>query len=57
MAPPPDFDVPEGVVLRLIKAIYSTKQGGHMWYNNIYARLEMMGYTCTKSDHAVFICF
>jgi len=56
MEPPPGFDVPEGMVLKLIKAIYGTKQGGHVWYNNVKATLEGMGYMCTESDHAVFIC-
>jgi hypothetical protein len=28
MEPPPGFDVPDSMVLRLVKAVYSTKQGG-----------------------------
>jgi hypothetical protein len=28
MQPPPGFDIPGGMVLKLIKAVYSTKQGG-----------------------------
>lgn len=28
MEAPPGFDVPDGMVLRLIKAVYGTKQGG-----------------------------
>jgi len=57
MKPPPGFDVPNGMVLRLIKAIYGTKQGGHVWYNNIRTTLETMGYTHTESDHAIFVHF
>src|SRR6266850_190177 len=56
MEPPPGFDVPKGMVLKLIKAIYGTKQGGHVWYNNVKATLKGMGYMHTESDHAVFVC-
>jgi reverse transcriptase-like protein len=51
---PPGFDVPEGMVLCLVKAVYGTKQGGHVWYKNIRSKLEAMGYKCTEADHAVF---
>ena len=30
MSPPPGFNIPDGMVLRLIKAVYGTKQGGHV---------------------------
>jgi reverse transcriptase-like protein/Pol polyprotein/gag-pre-integrase-like protein/integrase-like protein len=54
---PPGFDVPEGMVLHLVKAVYGMKQGGHIWYENIRSKLEVMGYKRTKADHAVFaIC-
>jgi reverse transcriptase-like protein len=52
----PGFDVPEGMVLCLIKAMYGTKQEGHIWYENIRSKLEAMGYKCTEADHAVFTC-
>lgn len=42
------------MVLCLIKAVYSTKQGGHVWYEEISRTLRDMGYTCTDADHAVF---
>jgi hypothetical protein len=57
MEPPPSFDVPEGMVLRLIKAVYGTKQGGHVWYLDVKAKLEAMGYTRIESDHAIFVRF
>ena len=57
MEPPLSFDIPDGMVLRLIKAIYGTKQEGCVWYNNIRTTLKTMGYTCTESDHAIFIHF
>jgi reverse transcriptase-like protein len=52
----PSFDVPKGMVLCLIKAVYSTKQGGRVWYDDIRSALQSMGYTCTNADHAIFIC-
>jgi hypothetical protein len=55
MEAPPGFDVLDRMVLRLIKAVYSTKQGSHMWYKNICHMLGEMGYTCTTADHAVFV--
>ncbi len=54
MKPPPGLDVPEGMVLRLVKAVYGTMQGGHVWYENIRNTLKTMGYVCTEADHAVF---
>ena len=57
MQPPPGFDVPEGMVLKLNKAVYGTKQGGRAWYKNVRAELEDMGYTRTEADHAVFVRF
>jgi Reverse transcriptase (RNA-dependent DNA polymerase) len=54
MEPPPGFDVPKGMVLRLVKAVYGTKQGGRVWYENIRSKLEAMGYIRTEADHAVF---
>jgi reverse transcriptase-like protein len=54
MEPPPGFDVPEGVVLHLVKAVYGTKQGGCIWYEDIRSKLEAMGYKRTEADHVVF---
>src|SRR6266702_5797983 len=54
MKPPPGLDIPEGMVLKLVKAVYGTKQGGRVWYENIRDTLKMMGYKRTEADHAVF---
>jgi reverse transcriptase-like protein len=54
MEPPPSFDVSKGMIFHLIKAVYGTKQGRHIWYNDIQAMLQGMGYHCTTADHAVF---
>jgi hypothetical protein len=29
---PSRFRIPEGMVMKLVKAVYGTKQGGHIWY-------------------------
>ena len=55
MEAPAGFDIPEGMVLRLIKAVYGTKQGGRVWYEEIRDTLVTMGYQHTEADHAVFI--
>jgi hypothetical protein len=54
MVPPPGLNTPDGTVLRLVKAVYGTKQGGRMWYQDIRTMLEEMGYTHLESDNAVF---
>ena len=54
MAPPPGFDIPEGMVLKLKKAMYGTKQGGCAWYEHISATLKSMNYTHTDADYTVF---
>ena len=55
MEPPPGLEVPDGMVLHLKKAIYGTKQGGRVWYEDISSTLKTMGYQCTDADHAVFV--
>jgi hypothetical protein len=56
MKPLPGFDIPEGMVLKLIKAVYGTKQGGQVWYEDIRQTLREMGYECIEADHVVFVC-
>jgi hypothetical protein len=43
------------MVLCLLKAVYGTKQGGHIWYKDTHATLKSMGYTHLELDHMVFI--
>jgi hypothetical protein len=52
MEPPPGLDIPDGMVLRLLKAVYGAKQGGRIWHKE---KLEAMGYKRTEADHAVFV--
>jgi hypothetical protein len=35
MEPPPSFKVPKGHILKLKKSVYSTKQGGSTWYEDM----------------------
>ena len=54
---PPGFNIPEGMVLKLKKVVYRTKQGRCVWYKNVKGELERMGYNQTEADHVVFICY
>src|SRR5258707_13938657 len=54
MEAPPGFNMPNRMVLRLAKAVYGTKQGGQVWYEDIRNTLKQMGYQRTDADHAVF---
>jgi reverse transcriptase-like protein len=56
MEPPPGFNLPDGMVLKLTKAVYGMKQGGRVWYEDIRETLRQMGYKRIKADHAVFTC-
>src|SRR5712672_2949792 len=55
MVPPPGLEVLNRMVLRLKKAVYGTKQGGQVWYEDISGTLKLMGYQHTDTDHAVFV--
>ena len=35
MEAPPSFEIPKGHILKLKKGMYSTKQGGCVWYENM----------------------
>jgi hypothetical protein len=56
MEPPPGFNIPEGHILKLKKGMYSTKQGGCIWYEEMRGTLSEMGYMRMEVDHAVFVC-
>jgi Reverse transcriptase (RNA-dependent DNA polymerase) len=55
MEPPLGLEVLDGMVLKLLKAIYGIKQRGHMWYKSIHMKLKDMGYQHTEANHTVFI--
>jgi reverse transcriptase-like protein len=54
MEPPLGFNLPDGMVLKLTKAVYGMKQGSRVWYKDIRETLRQMGYKHTKADHTVF---
>ena len=56
MSPPLGFNVLDGMVFQLIKAVYGMKQGRRIWYENIKARLISMRYHNTQADYAIFMC-
>ena len=55
MEAPPGLEIPEGMVLRLNRAVYGTKQGGRVWYEDVCTTLTELGYKRIEADHAVFI--
>jgi len=55
MEAPTGLEIPEGMVLQLNQAVYGTKQGGHVWYEDVCGTMAEMGYTRIKADHTVFI--
>jgi len=55
MEAPTGLEIPEGIVLRLNWAVYSTKQGGRIWYKDVCGTMVEMGYMRIEVDHAVFI--
>jgi len=55
MEAPTGLEIPEGMVLRLNRAVYGTKQGGRVWYEDVCGTMAEMGYTRIEADHAVFI--
>jgi hypothetical protein len=55
MKAPPGFKIPDGHVLKLKKGVYGTKQGGRIWYEDMWGTLSELGYTRTEADHAIFI--
>jgi hypothetical protein len=49
-------NIPEGHILKLKKGMYSTKQGGCVWYKEMQGTLSEMGYMRREADHTVFVC-
>jgi hypothetical protein len=48
--PPPGFSVPKGYGLRLLKALYGTRQGGNRWAAHRDAKLADLGLTRSAAD-------
>jgi hypothetical protein len=51
----PGFDILEGHILMLKKGIYSTRQGGRVWYIDFSSTLSELSYMHTEADHTVFV--
>jgi len=49
MEAPPGLEIPKGMVLWLNQAVYSTKQGGWVWYKDVCGTMAEMGYTRIKA--------
>ena len=54
MEPPEVLNLHPGQVLLLQRSIYGLKQSGRVWYNDIYSKLQELGFTRTESDWSVF---
>ena len=52
--PPPGFTVPPGYGLRLLKALYGTRQGGNRWASHRDAELAKLGLTRSAADPCLY---
>jgi len=55
MDAPPGYDVPEGHILHLRKALYSLKQAGRQWYKTLSASLKTFGLVQVTNDPHTFV--
>ena len=55
MEPPEGLDIPDGMVLRLDKAIYGLRQAGRQWYLKLKSVLVEMGFKQIVNDPHTFI--
>jgi len=55
MEPPPGYDVPEGHVLLLVKALYGLRQAGRQWYKTLSETLRKHGLVQIVNDPHTFI--
>lgn len=55
MEPPEGLNIPDGMVLRLRKAIYGLKQAGRQWYLKLKSVLVEMGFTQVVNDPHTFV--
>jgi hypothetical protein len=56
MEPPEGLNIPDGMVLRLCKAIYGLRQAGRQWYLKLKSVLIEMGFTQVIHDPHTFVC-
>jgi len=53
MEPPPGYGDGDSV-WKLLKGLYSLKQAGRIWHDQLKADMVEMGFTQCPRDHAVF---
>ena len=56
MEPLDSLEIPDGMVLQLLKAIYGLKQAGCQWYLKLKSVLVEMGFTQVINDLHTFVC-
>jgi histone deacetylase 1/2 len=54
MRQPPGFEQGNGLVCKLDKALYGLKQAPRAWYSRLSAKLQVLGFTPSKSDTSLF---
>ena len=54
VTPPPGFILPRGYGLRLLKALYGTRQGGNRWAAHRDAKLAALGMTRSNADPCLY---
>ena len=52
--PPPGFRIPAGYGLRLLKALYGTKQGGNRWAAHRDEQLAKLGMQRSDADPCIY---
>ena len=55
MDPPPGYNVVEGNVLRLVKAIYGLKQASHQWYKKLKEEISKFSLVQVVNDPHTFV--
>ena len=54
MRQPPGFEQGHGLVCKLDKALYGLKQAPRAWYSRLSTKLQLLGFTPSKSDTSLF---
>ena len=50
----PSFEKGHGLVCKLDKALYGLKQAPRAWYSRLSMKLQLLGFTPSKSDTSLF---
>ena len=49
------FNDGSGHILKLVRALYRLKQGGHIWHQKLCQVLESLGFTRSTADECIYI--